>query len=100
MTLAYRQRRISECIRRYQPMAIGADKHGVRDVETGCIVDGAIYEDPELARVQCRMLAAADIERLYLPDRATAVARIRNLIEATGVGAAELIADFYEGSKA
>jgi hypothetical protein len=91
MTLAYRQRRISECIRRYVPAAISDGKHGARDTISGQLVEGASYDDPELARTKCRMLAAADIEEfltgLLLPvlallhagksaEAATALAKI------------------------
>lgn len=62
MTIHYRRRRYSECIRRYEPIAFADGSHGVRNTETGQPIDGAKYDDAALARVKCRDLAAADIE--------------------------------------
>lgn len=102
MSVHYRQRRISETILRYHPAELDGGKHGVRDGDTGLLVAGASYDDPVLARVQCRMLAAADIEALYLPDRSTAEARIAVIIgeQSDPQWAARLIYDYFEGSKA
>lgn len=101
MSAHYRQRRISEVILRYRPADLDGGKHAVRDVETGQIVAGP-YDDGGLARVQCRMLAAADIEALYVPDRATAVARIAAIIgeQSDPQWAAGLIFDYFSGAKA
>jgi len=97
----YRQRRISECIRRYQPVALGDDKHGALDAERGTLIDGARYDDAELAKTKCRMLAAAEIERLYMPDEATALARIESAIKehTDPKWAARVILDFLQGAK-
>lgn len=101
MTLHYRQRRISECIRRYQPVALGDDKHGVRDTERGTLIEGARYDDAELARTKCRMLAADEIERLYMPDEATALARVESAIKehTDARWAARVILEFFHGAK-
>lgn len=101
MTLHYRQRRISECIRRYQPVALADDKHGVRDTERGTLIDGARYDDAELAKTKCRMLAADEIERLYMPDEATALARVATIIgeHTDPKWAARVILDFFAGAK-
>lgn len=97
----YRQRRISECIKRYQPIALDGGKHGVRDTERGTLIEGAQYDDAELARTKCRMLAAAEIERLYIPDEPTALARITTIIgeQSDRKWAAKLIFEFFQGAK-
>lgn len=101
MTLHYRQRRISECIRRYVPAELDGGKHGVRDIESGQVVAGP-YDTDVLAQVQCRMLAAADIEALYTPDEATALARVETIIaeQSDRKWAAKLIHEYYSGAKA
>lgn len=102
MTIHYRQRRISETILRYRPAPLDGGKHGVRDIETGQLVAGASYDDDALARVQCRMLAAADIEALYLPDEPAALARVAAIIgeQSDPAWAARLIVDYFAGAKA
>lgn len=62
-SLAYRQRHISECIRKYVPVAKSDGTHGVRDTDSGHVI--ASYPDAIQAQTQCRMLAAADIEAHY-----------------------------------
>lgn len=101
MTAHYRQRRISETILRYVPVELPNGRHAVRDRETGKLM-GADYETVDLARAKCRMLAAADIERLYIGDRAAAKARIATILgeQSDRNWAAELIVDYFEGSKA
>jgi hypothetical protein len=95
----YRQRRISECIRRYQPTVLPNGMHGARDIETGHVI--ADYADAELARAKCRMLAAADIESLYMPDEPTALARIATIIaeQSDREWAARMIFDLFQGAK-
>lgn len=102
MTLHFRQRRISETILRYRPASLPNGKHGVRDIETGKIVEAPDCDTEDLARVRCRMLAAADIERLYIGDRATAVQHVETIIreQSDQRWAAEQIVDYFEGSKA
>lgn len=102
MSLHYRQRRISETILRYRPADLDGGKHGVRDLETGQLVPDAAYDDDALARAKCRMLAAADIESLYVPDEATALARIEAIIaeQSDPAWAARLIWEYVSGAKA
>ena len=102
MTIHYRRRRISEVIRRYKPAAITDTVNRVLDTETSLLVEDAAYETLELAQTKCRMLAAADIENLYLPDRAATEARIAAIIgdQSDPQWAAKLIFELFEGSKA
>lgn len=101
MTLHYRERRFHECVKRYQPVVLPGEKHGVRDVETGLLIEGARYDDPELAKTKCRMLAWAEVEKLYMPDEATALARIESAIKehTDPKWAARVILDFFAGAK-
>lgn len=101
MSEQYRQRRISECIRKYEPTPSPLGGYFVRDAETkeGC---GGTYETKTMADTQCRMLAAADIERLYIPDEAAALARVAAIIgeQSDPQWAARMIVDYFAGSKA
>ena len=102
MSEHFRIRRISEAIRRYVPVELDAGKHGVRDGDTGLLMPGMSYDGPPLARTQCRMLAAADIERLYMPDEPTALARVAIIVDGPGDAQAKAraIHEFYQGAKA
>lgn len=101
MTAHFRQRRISETILRYVPVEGEKRRWNVRDRETGQMVEGADYDTEDLARAKCRMLVAADVERLYIGDRATAKARIATILgeQSDRAWAAELICDYFEGAK-
>lgn len=101
MTLHYRARRISEIIRRYTPVTLAGGSFGVLDNDLGGMVGGALYEDPEMARARCRELAAAEIEALYMPDEATALARVETIIgeQSDRKWAAKLIFEFFQGAK-
>lgn len=99
----YRARRISETILRYRHERIGnSERWTVRDRETGQLLDGADYETEPMARAKCRLQAAADIERLYLPDQATAMARVANIIaeQSDPQWAARMIFEYFQGAKA
>lgn len=100
MTIYFRQRRIGEAIRRYQPIALADGMHAVRDTESGQLIES--YADAELARTKCRMLAAADIEALYMPPEPTAVARVATIIgeQSDPAWAAQLIYEYFSGAKA
>lgn len=102
MTAHYRQRRISEILLCYRPADLPGGKHGVRNIETGQVLDGLSYDTEDLARTKCRMLAAAEIERLYLGDRAAAIQRIQNILgeQSDPAWAAKLICDYFEGARA
>ena len=101
MTVHYRERRFHECVKRYQPVVLGGDKHGVRDIETGLLIEGVRYDDPELAKTKCRALAFADSEQLYMPDEPTALARIATIIaeQSDRAWAARMIFELFQGAK-
>lgn len=98
---AYRTRRIAELIVRWRPAAL-SEKWGVRCIETGQLVEGAEYGSEDLARVKCRMLAAAEIERLYIGDQAAAVQRILTILgeQTDPRWAAERIFEYFQGVRA
>jgi hypothetical protein len=101
MSEHYRHHRISEAIQRYQPADLPKGRFGVRDRETGQLLADADYDNEAMARAKCRLQAAAEIEKLYILDRPTATARIVAIIgeQTDPQWAAELICDFFEGSK-
>lgn len=101
MTVHYRERRMSEIQIRYRTDEV-AGRWVVRDGETGQLVPNADYDTKALAKTQCRMLVAREIESLFLPDRATAVTKVAAIItgQSDPVWAAQLICDYFDGSKA
>jgi hypothetical protein len=107
MTASFRHARISELMQRYRPERVGkTEQWSICDRETDELVPNAIYDNEPMARAGCRLQAAADIERLYVPARAEATARVTAVIAQTiaeqsdPAWAASLICDFFEGAKA
>jgi hypothetical protein len=101
MTIHWRSRRIRELLRRYQPVTLNETLHRVVDSETSLMVEDAAFETRDQAETKCRDLLVADIERLFAPDRATAVARIAAIIgeQSDPQWAAKVIVDYWEGAK-
>jgi hypothetical protein len=64
VSLAHRQRFISEAIRKYEPAVSPLGGYFVRDADTK-VSASTTYETKTMAETQCRMLAAADIESHY-----------------------------------
>lgn len=101
MTEHWRQRRISELSLRFRPVEMPGG-HGVLDIEspTPAPVAGP-YETLGMARTQCRMMLAAEVEKLYLTPEAEFRSRVAAIIrESTDPEwAAQLIWNYASGSK-
>jgi hypothetical protein len=97
----YRKRRISELAQRFVPTELPGNKHYVIDNEQRRAQVAGPYETAEMARTQCRMMLADEVELLYLPDEATATARIQTIIgeQSDRAWAAKMIFEMFQGAK-
>jgi hypothetical protein len=103
MTASFRHARISELMLRYRPERLPGkgERWGIKDRESGVLVERAEFPSEDLARAGCRLQAASDVERLYVPDPGAARTRIAEIIgeQSDPAWAASLICDFFEGAR-
>lgn len=101
MSEHYRKRRISELSLRFVPTELPGNKHFVLDCENRREQVAGPYETAGMAHTQCRMMLAEEVEQLFVPDRATAEARIAAIIgeQSDPHWAAKVILDYLEGAK-
>jgi hypothetical protein len=102
MTPGAREHRITELQTRFKVVDFGKGKFGVRDDDTGALLEIPPYANEAYARARCKQEVSRAVAALFAIDRAAAEQRVEAIIgeQSDKRWAASLIVDFFEGAKA